>query len=706
MGQDIMGGHDMIFDKKRERKEKHPRRSFALSGLGMALFWLAVLCGGYAFGPAPSADARSTADSGYTSDQLEALDFLNEVRAKAGVQPVTLNKAITQAAEAHAKYYNANKDQLPGLSAHSEKEGTAGFTGVSIGDRIKAAGWHSGSNGFAYGEVMHYQQDSSSSAVQGWLDTAYHRKIILSPSYNEVGIALVDGTAVVDMAGSGTASSISGGISVYPYDRQTEVPVGFYGLEIPNPLNQFGVESSGYIISATTEADMTSYQAVIRDKNGEEVDFFDELYSGDTLFLYPKKVLKGNHAYTVTLNYQTEDSSRNQSKTWSFTTGKGHSLIDLVPNFREITLNQGGKSRLSLQGAYDDGASEPLENGVTFVSNKPAGLQVSAAGDLTALKAGDYKVTASLDGKTAQISVKVYPRWKTKAYSVNIAQWPADVEEHALQASLQWGLRGGIISPMKDGLLHPEGSVSEAEFWTMLLKTYNVNFQAYKPAKITHWADGAYVIAKDRNYPLAGIVNAAARSNPITRQQVAEIVAAADGVNAKGSKAITYVLAKDYVQGVTELSIPGFEGSRQITRGEALQILQHLQQTLGELRGRPVNETPASSLPKLPPRQVYVKPTELEDRSMYAEFHEDRKLVVQGKFAEFAGQSFVLKVQERGKVSKQIEDVNVTFDKEGKFHIEAGPYSPDALNLFLYTPETIYFMSVEYNSINDSHYSE
>lgn len=111
--------------------------------------------------------------------------------------------------------------------------------------------------------------------------------------------------------------------------------------------------------------------------------------------------------------------------------------------------------------------------------------------------------------------------------------------------------------------------------------------------------------------------------------------------------------------------------------------------------------------PSLPQRKLYAKPAELEDRSLYAEFREERKLIVEGKFKEFAGQSMVLKVQEKqGGISKHIEDVNVTFDNEGKFHVEAGPYTPDALNLYLYAPEITYFISVQYNTFVDNHYSE
>lgn len=689
----------MFFGKKRIRLNR------ILICAGFLLCFLVGWSGSFTLGMTSTVYAENSENSGYTNDQLEALAFLNEIRAKVGVHPVVLNKSITQAAVAHATYYNANKERLPGLSAHSEIEGIPGFTGKSVRDRVKAAGWVPDRYGGAYGEVMHYMQKSSLEAVKGWLDTAYHRNIILSPQYNEVGIGLVDGTAVLDLAGGGTSPSISGGISVYPYDSQTDVPVGFYGLEIPNPLDQFGAEYSGYILSATTDDKMTFNQAVIKDELGNEVAFHEELYSNTTLFLYPKTVLKGNHTYTVTMNYQTEKSPETHTKKWSFTTGKGHALIRLLPDLEEITLNEGGHYYLGFRGVYDDGISEALEGGITFVSTTK-GLQVSGTGDLTGVKAGDYTIKATADGNSTQIKIKVYPKWKTKTYGTLSMKAPSDISGHPLQASLEWGLRAGIVSPSGDGLLHPDKMVSEAEFLTMLLKTYSINIQAYQPAKSRHWADAAYSIAKERNYPLNGITNIADRNQIITRQQVAEIVSAADSMNVRGSNAITYVLAKDYMQGVTELSIMGFNKNEKITKAEALKILQHLHQTLDELRGCPANETAESSLPDLPPRKIYEKPTDLEDRSLFAEFREDRKLIIEGKFTEFAGQSFVLKVQERGNVSKQIEDVQVTFNDQGQFHVEAGPYAPDALNLNLYTPSTIYFMSVQYNTMNDNQYGD
>lgn len=110
----------------------------------------------------------------------------------------------------------------------------------------------------------------------------------------------------------------------------------------------------------------------------------------------------------------------------------------------------------------------------------------------------------------------------------------------------------------------------------MLLKTYNVDIQSYQKGKES-LADTAYRIAKDRNYPLLGLKTASLRDKPINRQRIAEIVSAADGMHFIGSNAVRYVLAKDYVRGVTELSYSGYESESTVTRAEALNILKRLQ---------------------------------------------------------------------------------------------------------------------------------
>ncbi|MNL02759.1 hypothetical protein D3C87_1232780 [compost metagenome] len=452
---------------------------------------------------------------------------------------------------------------------------------------------------------------------------------------------------------------------------------------------------------------MTSHQAVITNENGVVVPYNEELQNGERLFLYPKSILQGYHKYTVTLNYQLEGSSENKNKIWSFTTGEGHKLTNLLPIYNDIVLNEGGGFQLQIKGEFDDYTTDELSVPLKFSINRSNGLSVSSNGVVKGIKSGEYVITAAVsDGHSTKIRVKVYPKWKTKAYPGADPNSITDISGQKNKSAIEWAVKNGIISASASGQFNPEAVVSEAEFWTMLLKAYSINIDAYRTnTKIKHWADTAYLIAKDRNYPLDGLTNIAVRDKGISRSKVAEIITAADGVNVQSYHNEEYVLARDYVRGVTELSIDGYQGNKLLTRVEAAQILQHLTQKLSELRGRPINVTPAVALPPLPEKEVYIKPEKIEEGMIFAEFHEDYKLIVEGKFSKFSGQSLELRVQTGGKNPKAIQDIPVSLDSQGYFKVEVGPFQQESLNLYLNTPGLTYCMAVVHSKMNLSKFS-
>ncbi|MGN7360196.1 CAP domain-containing protein [Paenibacillus sp. SAF-054] len=296
-----------------------------LIGLGPGarrLVLASVMAAGLLGGNALTDRAYAAADAGITPEQSSALAQLNGIRAKLGLPSLKHNAHMSKAAKLHAEYYNANRGTTASLDAHREIKGLPGFRGITVVDRLKASGWLPGPYGYMTGEVMHYEQASIKEAVEGWLDTAYHREIILSHRYQEVGMGLAKGTAVLDMAGPYDPAPIKGGIAVYPYDSMKNVGLGFYGLENPNPIGKFHVKATGYIISATTQKEMVWHQARITDSNGREMPYFEELHGKDTLFLYPKSVLRSNHTYHVSLSYEMKGSPGKKQKKWSFTTGE------------------------------------------------------------------------------------------------------------------------------------------------------------------------------------------------------------------------------------------------------------------------------------------------------------------------------------------------------------------------------------------------
>lgn len=222
-------------------------------------------------------------------------------------------------------------------------------------------------------------------------------------------------------------------------------------------------------------------------------------------------------------------------------------------------------SSFHVKGGYDDGTTEMLPGSeVKYAVNQKNGLSVSANGTIAGVKSGDYMLTVSSAGVSSPVKVKVYSKWKTKAYPAANPGKLTDIKGHKALPAIEWALQAGIMTEAGKGLFKPEAAVSEAEFWTMLLKAYKINIEAYRPAASKHWADTAYLIAKERNFPLSGLTNPYARDSRITRLKIAEIIAAADGLNYKGNDAVKLVLGKDYVRCETELSLAGYQGRRRL----------------------------------------------------------------------------------------------------------------------------------------------
>ncbi|WP_422656773.1 CAP domain-containing protein [Paenibacillus sp. EC2-1] len=689
------------------------RRKTRLRWMGRVLALCILLHSSYGILYADTYQAY--AESGVTSyskDQLEALDYLNMVRSKAGLKPVTLDPHVTQAAIAHAKYYNQNKEEKVSLSAHQQVQGKPGFTGKSASDRIKAAGYQSPSRfGFGYGEVMGFQKKTSTDAMKEWLNTAYHRVIILDSSYQKIGIGLVDGTAVVDLVSEYQSTpQVTNDLTVYPYDGMTDSVVGFYGHEIPNPLQQFGVDFSGAIISAVANEKIASYNAVIKNEKGQVVPHFHELYASKKIFLYPKEILEGYHTYKVSIEAVLADSGKKLNRSWSFKTGKGRQLQYIDTLYPELIINTNSPEQLYIQGRYDDRTTQTNPAGLIFTSSKNSGLSITDGGLVTGKSPGVYTVTVRTPkGAKTQIKVSVLQKLIMKKYMGSNAAKYADIQKHDQKSSIEWALQSGVMTGYADGSFKPQQTVSEAEFWVMFLKMLNIHYDAYKPAKSTNWADGAYQIAESRNIPLAGIKDVKLRNQNMTRQKAADMITAADGKNFSAS--VQYVLAMDYMRGVTSRSIQGFESNKALTRADAAVLLHYLQPKLKELKGRPKSKTADEALPKMPVQEYYQKPAKLEDKSIIVEYTAEGKLNVEGKFQSSAGETHTLMVQtkdpETGKM-KAIQDFEITADEQGKFSYQsAAPYQEEMLVIYLKVKKINTYYSIEVNrgTINMQKYS-
>ncbi len=109
------------------------------------------------------------------SSQLinQVLELTNAERAKAGLNPLTLNTQLSQAAEDHSDSM-ANDD----FFSHT------GADGSSVGDRVQDADYQYS----RVGENIAAGQSTAEEVVQGWMDSPGHRANILNADYTEIGL--------------------------------------------------------------------------------------------------------------------------------------------------------------------------------------------------------------------------------------------------------------------------------------------------------------------------------------------------------------------------------------------------------------------------------------------------------------------------------------------------------------------------------------
>ncbi|MEU6289117.1 CAP domain-containing protein [Streptomyces sp. NPDC046988] len=128
--------------------------------------------------PTPSAPASPSTPPATTpasGDAAKVVELVNAERSKAGCSPVTVNAALTKAAQAHSEDMAAT-----GTMSHS------GSNGSSPEDRITNAGY----NWSSYGENVAYGYETPEKVMAGWMSSPGHKENILNCDFKEIGVGL------------------------------------------------------------------------------------------------------------------------------------------------------------------------------------------------------------------------------------------------------------------------------------------------------------------------------------------------------------------------------------------------------------------------------------------------------------------------------------------------------------------------------------
>ncbi len=115
---------------------------------------------------------------GPSSPEAQLIDLINTERVSNGLSPLATSSLLMQVAEAHSQDMR-DRD----FFSHTNPDGD------TPGDRLTSAGY----SWQAYGETIGAGYATAQAMLNGWLNSAPHRAILLDPDYTEIGIGYVAG---------------------------------------------------------------------------------------------------------------------------------------------------------------------------------------------------------------------------------------------------------------------------------------------------------------------------------------------------------------------------------------------------------------------------------------------------------------------------------------------------------------------------------
>lgn len=274
----------------------------------------------------PRAAVTPQVPSDVAAAQKTAAGLVEALRAQLGLPTAVQHAALNAAAQGHASFYVAHKSAYDkkGLSPHDQDPSFGSdFTGKNAGDRVKAAGYPNP----AVVEIMAFT-GGAAGAIQGWLDTVYHRLPLVNPRMDAWGWGQAKATGaqteVIDATQSGP---IAADLVVYPYPGQSGVPSSWSGNEGPQPPKPPGGYPSGPVITARFEPAVQVQSHELVDAAGAAVEHMwltaanDKYLAGfdaKTVVLYAHKPLAAG-VWTVKLKVQR--AGKDELVQWSFQVG-------------------------------------------------------------------------------------------------------------------------------------------------------------------------------------------------------------------------------------------------------------------------------------------------------------------------------------------------------------------------------------------------
>ena len=195
-----------------------------------ALLLLLACNGGSKAPPVSVNDSCVAASFGYddpSDDAKAGLDRTNCYRAIMGLASAQLEPHLDVASQNHAEYMATN-----GVITHQEDDDLDDYSGEWVWDRAENAGYE-WPNGTVMMETVSVGYGPEA-AVDGWVNSVYHRLPFTSPELVETGFGQEDRYSSMTFVAPfpyTKATSV-----LYPVDGQVDVPTAFNSdQEVPDP---------------------------------------------------------------------------------------------------------------------------------------------------------------------------------------------------------------------------------------------------------------------------------------------------------------------------------------------------------------------------------------------------------------------------------------------------------------------------------------
>jgi uncharacterized protein YkwD len=147
----------------------------------------------------------------------------------------------------------------------------------------------------------------------------------------------------------------------------------------------------------------------------------------------------------------------------------------------------------------------------------------------------------------------------------------SDVREHWAGNTILWAYDMRIVAGYEDGTFRPNRLVSEAEFYTMLIRAYP-NIKVPSPKAGSRWYTTYFEAARLMGWPVIHDIT----GTSFNRGHAARIIAATQGQTLEEDAAIQYLLDHSLSHGKYSSTLRGYAKNEKLTRAEALTFIYNL----------------------------------------------------------------------------------------------------------------------------------